>query len=146
MAKTSNPIIKTANGIVRLNAIVGLIASEDKVHGFDSRGHMRLYLYDTTSAEERERVRTLVMKKVGTTRVLKTPCGNGISVDIIDDIYINPKSQNLIISSIAEGRALLILKADECSDMELLVDEVQDAFMALNAGKAAAVDWTAHAV
>ncbi len=146
MAKTSNPIIKTANGVVRLNAIVGLITSEEKVHGFDSRGHMRLYLDDTTSAEEQERVRALVMKKVSTNRVLKTPCGNGLSVDIIDDIYINPKSQNLIISSIAEGRALLILKADEYSDMDLLVDEVQDAFMALNEGKAATVDWAAHTV
>tara|TARA_R110001583_G_scaffold59932_9_gene178469 strand:- start:16455 stop:16895 length:441 start_codon:yes stop_codon:yes gene_type:complete len=146
MANTSNPIIKTANGIVRLNAIVGLITSDSKVHGFDSKGHMRLYLDDVTSTEEKERVRALVMKKIGFNRVLKTPCGNGLSVDIIDDIYINPNSQNLIISSIADGRALLILKADKYSDMELLVDEVQNAFMALNEGKAAAVDWVAHTV
>jgi hypothetical protein len=146
MANTSNPIIKTANGIVRLNAIVGLITSDSKVHGFDSKGHMRLYLDDVTSTEEKERVRALVMKKIGSNRILKTPCGNGLSVDIIDDIYINPNSQNLIISSIADGRALLILKADKYSDMELLVDEVQNAFIELNEGKAAAVDWTAHAV
>jgi hypothetical protein len=146
MSNINNPVIKTDNGIVRLNSLVGLIKSATKLHGFDIRGNMRLYLDDKTPDAEQERIRALVMKKIGTRRILNTPCGNGILVDIIDDIYINPNSNNLIISSIADGRSFLALKADDYADMELLVDEVQNAFIDLNEGKAATVDWTAHAV
>ena len=63
MANTSNPIIKAPNGIVRINSLVGIIKSSTKLHGFDARGNMRMYLDDTTSDEERERIREVAMTR-----------------------------------------------------------------------------------
>lgn len=134
------------DGVANLSTLTGGIRGDGSLLGFDSSGYLRFYLDDKTPAAEIEECLNHIAKAIGVKRALVTPDDGVLSIDIIDDVYRNPKSGNLIISSIAPDKVLLILKDDEYTEIDDLVDAVQNALIDLSNDKNATVDWQAHAV
>lgn len=133
-------------GVKNLSNSHGCIKTKDGLLGFGASGYADFYQDEKVTDEEIEVCRQHIMKVLGFTKALNLPEGCGISLDIIDEAYINPKSENLVITSIAEGKALFIAKPDEYSDMEMLLEEVHNVLIDLSEGKKATVDWQAYAI
>jgi len=147
MSKTKAQFRKNENGIIRLDTLWGIVKSSSHLCGFDKDGYMPVYLDDEAPEEEVSELFELIKQALkNRCDVLSTPCGGGFSIELIKDIYVNPNTDNLIITSIAPDKALLILKSGDYSDMEALADEVQDVVIALSNGESKNVDWQAHAV
>lgn len=145
MSKTKAQFRKTENGMIRLDTLMGVVKSTDHLFGFDKGGFMPVYLGEDTPENEINELFQLIKQALKNRRdILNTPCGGGLSIELISEVYVNPNSGNLIISSIAPDKALLILKEDEYSDMDALADEVQDAIIALSNGENKKIDWQAY--
>lgn len=144
MARVKAQFIKGPNGLVNLSSLVGIIKAENQLYGFNARGYMAMYFNSDTPERDIDEAHKTVSDNIGFNGVLNTPCGGGLSIDIIGEIFVNPKSDNLVISSIATDKALLILKADDYSDMDALYDEVQNTVIELSNGKNTKVDWKSH--
>ena len=134
------------DGVSNLSTLKGCVRGDGSLLGFDSSGYLRFYLDDKTPEAEIEECLKHIAKTIGVKRALVTPDGGALSIDIIDDVYRNPKSGNLIISSIATDNFLLILKSDDYNEIDDLVDAVQNALIDLSNDKNVTVDWQAHAV
>tara|TARA_R110000744_G_scaffold299518_5_gene408901 strand:+ start:699 stop:1142 length:444 start_codon:yes stop_codon:yes gene_type:complete len=133
-------------GLKNLNNSYGCIKTGADFLSFGANGYLNFYLDDKSSEEEIEKCRSHIMKVLKSTGFLNLPNDCGIAISLIDEAYINPNSNNLVITSIAEGKALFFAKPDDYSDMEALLDEVHNALMNLSDGKKATVDWQAYAV
>lgn len=147
MSKLKSFFRRDSNGGVKnLTNSCGCIKTETDFLSFGANGYLNFHLDDKSSDEEIEACRSHIMKVLKFTASLNLPNDCGIAIDIIDEAYINPNSGNLVITSIAEGKALFFAKPDDYSDMEVLLDVVHNALMDLSEGKKSTVDWQAYAV
>lgn len=136
----------TNGGLKNLTNSYGCIRTEADFLSFAENGFLNFHLDDSASEDEIEECRNHIMKVLKFTAYLNLPNDCGIAIAIIDEAYISPKSGNLVIKSIAEGKIFFTAKPDEYSEMDMLLEEVHNALMDLSAGKKTTVDWQAYAV
>ena len=146
MKKLSSLFRRDSNGGMKnLTNSHGCLKTANDFLSFGANGFLNFHLDEKASEEEVEMCREHIMKVLKFTQALNLPNDCGVSIAIIDEVYINPQSNNLVISSIADGKYLFIGKPDEYSELDMLLDEVQNALIDLSEGKRTTVDWQAYA-
>lgn len=146
--KKIQPLFRRSSngGVKNLTNLCGCTKTTDDFLGFGANGFLNFHLDDKASEGEVEECRKHIMKVLKSTRALNLPDDCAIAIAIIDEAYINPKSENLVITSIAEGKALFTARPNEYNDMDALLEEVLSALLDLSEGKKTTVDWQAYAV
>lgn len=134
------------NTISNVAQSVGFANNGPDVITYDRGGYPKMWLKEGISDEVKDSVTAAIRASIKPADKFTLPCGGVIPVQIIGDAYISPKSENLIITSIAPDTALSIVKTDDFSDIESLLEEVQSVLMDLSSDKNAAVEWDAYRI
>jgi len=117
------------------------VPAGDWVFGFGATGYRDFFLNGDITPKKKEDIMEIVVKAINSKRHLPLPNGGVISVDIIDEIFINPKTNNLVITSIASRTVLFIAEKDKFKDLEGLKDTLSLALVELSNNKKAEFNW-----
>jgi hypothetical protein len=121
-------------------------AAGDWVVGFGLTGYREYFLDGDVSPEKKETIMKIVSAAMGKKRCLPLPNGGKISVDIIGEIFISAKTDNLIITSIAQKTVLFIAEKDKFNDLELLLSDFSKALVAISTGKTSDFNWDTYTI
>jgi len=147
MKKLSSLFRRDSNGGMKnLTNSYGCLKTANDFLSFGANGFLNFHLDGKASEADIEECRQHIMEALKYTKTLNLPNDCGVSISIIDEVYINPQSNNLVISSIADRKYLFIGKPDEYSELDMLLEEVQNALIDLSEGRRTIVDWQAYAV
>jgi hypothetical protein len=137
--------VKDSNGqLINLVKIYGMNYFETGLMSFDKNGYS--YGWIERGHASYELINAFLIKQLVGKFFFSLPNGGRAHIDILDDVFINPNSGNLIIKSIAPNTSLFIATEASYSDIEGLLTEVQDSMISISDGGDKQVDWAAYSV
>ena len=116
----------------------------DFVFGYGSNGYREYFLNGDVSPEKKEDIMRIVSNAMGSKRCLPLPHKGKLSVDIIGEMFISDKTGNLIITSIAPNSVLFVAHSEEYKDLELLLEDLSKALVAVSNSKKSDFNWETY--
>lgn len=130
--------------LINLSKVYGMNRFEKGLMGFDKNGYSCCWI--EIGHASYESIKDFLVKQLAGKFFFNLPNGGRAHIGILEDVFINPNSGNLIIKSIAPKTSLFIATEASYSDIEGLLSEVQDSMISISDGGDKQVDWAAYSI
>mgnify|MGYP000161393331 CR=1 FL=1 len=113
----------------------------DWVVGFGLTGYREYFLDGAISPKKKEDIMKTVTDGINPKRALPLPSGGRVCVDIVSEIFISSKTENLVIASIAPRTALFIAEKGKFKDLDSLLTDLSQALVDVSNNKKTDFSW-----
>jgi hypothetical protein len=128
--------VPTSNGVKNVSSVRSLIHDESFTLGLDLKCNVICFENGETAFAMFEQLQQAIKPAKDYSIILEN--GSFIDPAVIAEIFISPKTQNLLITGV-NGKLLYMYKSTTFSNLDGLLSELSDRLLAVGSGKPAAV-------